>query len=167
MNRVYLIIGLILLMFFQVFILNNINFLGYINPYLYVLFVFVFSVNKNRFPLLLSAFLYGLLVDLFSDSGGIHAFSLLFVAYIRLLFIKAIFQKSDTDLSLFKLKSEPFGKVFNYVVILTVIHHFILFSLANFSVQNFSDVLLNTLFSSVFTLILYFFGTFIFSRKSQ
>jgi len=167
MNRIYLIIGLILLLFFQVFVLNNINFLGYINPYLYVLFVFVFPVNKNRFPLLFLAFLYGLLVDLFSDSGGIHAFSLLFVAYIRILFIKAVFQKSDTDLSIFKLKSEPFGKVFNYVVILTVIHHFILFSLANFSFQNFSGVLLNTLFSSVFTLILYFFGTFIFSRKPQ
>lgn len=167
MNRIYLIIGLTLLLFFQVFVLNNINFLGYINPYLYVLFVFVFPVNKNRFPLLFLAFLYGLLVDLFSDSGGIHAFSLLFVAYIRILLIKAIFQKSDTDLTIFKLKSEPFGKVFNYVVILTVIHHFILFSLANFSFQNFSGVLLNTLFSSVFTLILYFFGTFIFSRKPQ
>ncbi|MDT7832504.1 rod shape-determining protein MreD [Flavobacteriaceae bacterium S356] len=167
MNRIYLIIGLVLLLFFQVFILNNINFLGYINPYLYVLFVFVFPVSKNRFPLLFMAFLYGLLVDLFSDSGGIHAFSLLFVAYIRILLIKTIFQKSDTDLSLFKLKSESFGKVFNYVVILTVIHHFILFSLANFSFQNFSGVLLNTLFSSVFTLILYFFGTFIFSKKSQ
>ncbi len=167
MNRIYLVIGLILLLFFQVLVLNNVNFLGYINPYLYILFVFVFPVGKNRFPLLFLAFIYGLLIDVFSDSGGIHAFSLLFIAYIRIFLIKAIFQKSDTDLTIFKLKSEPFGKVFNYVVILTVVHHFILFSLANFSFQNFSDVLLNTLFSSVFTLILYFFGTFIFSRKSQ
>jgi rod shape-determining protein MreD len=167
MNRLYQIIGLILLLFFQVLILNKINFLGYINPYIYIAFVFVFPVSKNRFPLLFSAFLYGLFVDFFSDSGGIHAFSLLFIAYIRLILIKTLFQKSEADIAIFKLKSEPFGKIFNYVVILTVIHHFILFSLANFSFQNFSDVLLNTLFSSVFTLILYFLGTFIFSRKSQ
>lgn len=167
MNKIYLAIGLVFLLFFQVLILNNINFLGYINPYIYILFVFVYPVSKNRFPLLFFAFLYGLLIDLFSDSGGIHAFSLLFIAYIRIVLIKAIFQKSEVDISTFKLKSESFGKVFNYVVILTVVHHFILFSLANFSFQNFSDVLLNTLFSSVFTLILYFLGTFIFSRKSQ
>lgn len=166
MNRLYLVIKLILLLFFQVLILNKINLFGYINPYLYILFVFVYPVSKNRFPLLFFAFVYGLLIDIFSDSGGIHAFSLLFIAYIRILFIKTFFQKSDADLALFNLKSEPFGKVFNYVVILTVIHHFILFSLANFSFRNFSDVLLNTLFSSVFTLILYFLGTFIFSRKS-
>ncbi|MFY0603877.1 MAG: rod shape-determining protein MreD [Flavobacteriaceae bacterium] len=167
MNRIYLVLGLFLLLFFQVFILNKINFFGYINPYLYILFVFVYPVSKNRFSLLFFAFIYGLLIDLFSDSGGIHAFSLLFIAYIRIIFIKTFFQKSEADLSIFNLKTEPFGKVFNYVVILTVIHHFILFSLANFSFQNFSDVLLNTLFSSVFTLILYFLGTFIFSRKSK
>lgn len=166
MNRLYLVIKLILLLFFQVLILNKINLFGYINPYLYILFVFAYPVNKNRFPLLFFAFIYGLCIDIFSDSGGIHAFSLLFVAYIRILLIKTFFQKSDADLTLFNLKAEPFGKVFNYVVILTVIHHFILFSLANFSFRNFSDVLLNTLFSSVFTLILYFLGTYIFSRKS-
>lgn len=166
MNNIYVIISLLLLLFLQVLVFNNIDFLGYINPYLYIVFVLLVPIRKNRFPTLFLAFIYGFCIDLFSDSGGIHAFSLVFVTYIRVFFVKTLFQKSDTDISLFKLRTEPFGKVFNYVVILTVIHHFILFSLANFSLQNFSGVLLNTLFSSVFTLILYFFGTFIFRRKS-
>lgn len=107
----------------------------------------------------------GLSIDFFSDSGGIHAFSTLTIAYFRLFFIKVFFRKYETDYTFFKLRLEPFGKKFNYVVTLTVLHHFILFSFANFSFQNISHVLLNTLYSSVFTLILYFLAIFIFSKK--
>lgn len=153
------------LLFLQVFVLNNILFLGYINPYLYIAFVFVFPLNENRFPFLLYSFLLGLFIDFFSDSGGVHAFSILFIAYTRLFFVKFYFRKISTDYAFFKLKSEPFGKVFNYVVTLTIIHHLIYFSLINFSLHNLSEVLLNTLFSSIFTLLLYFIGSSIFLKE--
>ncbi len=149
----------------QVFILNNILFLGYVNPYLYIMFIFLFPLNKNRFVFLFLAFLLGLIIDFFSDSGGIHAFSTLFIAYIRLFFVRVYFNKFEVDFPFFRLNLEPFGKRFNYVVTLTVIHHFILFSFSNFSFQNFSNVLTNTIYSSIFTLILYFLVTFIFSKK--
>ena len=153
------------LLFLQVFVLNNINFLATVNPYLYVAFVFFYPLKEKRFAFLLSTFLLGLSVDFFSDSGGIHAFSILFIGYVRVFFIKIFFRKLPADYPFFKLQSESFGKVFNYVVTLTVIHHLILFSFANFSFQNISDVLLNTLFSSIFTLILFFLGTYIFIKN--
>ncbi|AQS94094.1 rod shape-determining protein MreD [Polaribacter sp. BM10] len=149
----------------QVFILNNILFLGYVNPYLYIMFIFLYPLNKNRFVFLFLAFLLGLIIDFFSDSGGIHAFSTLFIAYIRLFFVRVYFNKFEVDFPFFRLNLEPFGKQFNYVVTLTVIHHFILFSFANFSFQNFSNVIINTIYSSIFTLIIYFLATFIFSKK--
>ncbi|TVZ56742.1 rod shape-determining protein MreD [Lutibacter sp. Hel_I_33_5] len=154
----FIVLFLILL---QVLVLNNVLFLGYINPYIYIAFVFIYPLKENRFPFLILSFLVGLSVDFFSNSGGTHAFSLLFIAYIRLFFIRVLFQKTPVDFHLFKLHQETFGKVFNYVVILTVIHHLILFSLANFSIYNLTNVLINTLFSSIFTLILYFLGTYI------
>ncbi|CAA0145901.1 Cell shape-determining protein MreD [Tenacibaculum maritimum] len=153
------------LLLLQVFILNNILFLGYINPYLYISFVFFYPLNQNRIPFLFLSFLLGLSVDLFADSGGVNAFSILFIAYIRLFFIKLIFNKTAVDFPLFNLRLEAFGKVFNYVVILTIIHHLILFTFINFSFHNFSGVIVNTIFSSIFTLILFFLGTFIFSKK--
>lgn len=149
----------------QVFILNNILFLGYVNPYLYIMFIFLYPLNKNRFVFLFLAFLLGLIIDFFSDSGGIHAFSTLLIAYIRLFFVRVYFNKFEVDFPFFRLNLEPFGKRFNYVVTLTVIHHFILFSFANFSFQNFSNVIINTIYSSIFTLIIYFLATFIFSKK--
>ncbi|WP_299108398.1 rod shape-determining protein MreD [uncultured Tenacibaculum sp.] len=149
----------------QVLILNNIKFMGYINPYLYIAFVFVYPIRMNRFPFLILAFLLGLLIDTFTNSGGIHAFATLFIAYIRLFFIKSIFKKTESDYQTFSLSLESFDKVFNYVAILTIIHHFILFLLINFGFSNFINVLLNTIFSSIFTLILYFLGRFLFTKK--
>lgn len=165
MNSIVITLWLIMIFFLQVFVLNNINFSGYINPYLYIIFVFVFPLNKNRFPFLILAFLYGLGIDFFSDTGGIHAFSLLFIAYIRLLFVKIFFKKTELDYLLFNLHKESFGQVFNYVVTLTLIHHLILISLDKFSFQNPGSILLETIYSSIFTLVLYFLGSYIFRKK--
>jgi rod shape-determining protein MreD len=166
MNRVIYVAFLFLsLLFLQVFVFNNILFLGYINPYLYVAFVVFYPLKKKRFLFLFLSFFLGLTIDLFSDSGGINAFSLLFIAYIRLFLVRILFKKTEQDYLLFDLQQEPFGKVFNYVITLIVIHHFILFSLANFSSQNFSSVLTNTLYSSIFTSVLFFIGTYIIRKK--
>ncbi|PQJ80511.1 hypothetical protein [Polaribacter porphyrae] len=165
-KTVHLVTSFFFLLFLQVFVLNNILFLDYINPYLYIAFVFLYPLKENRFSFLFYSFLLGLLIDFFSDTGGIHAFSILSIAYVRLFFIKLYFKKVTADYPFFDLKLEPFGKVFNYIVTLTIIHHLIYFSFINFSLQNFSDVLLNTLFSGIFTLVLYFLGTYIF-MKSQ
>ncbi|WP_439130320.1 hypothetical protein [Polaribacter sp.] len=153
------------LLLLQVFVLNNILFLGFINPYLYIVFVFLYPLKENRIPFLFYCFLLGISVDFFSDSGGIHAFSIITIAYLRLFFVKLYFRKVAADFQFFRLKSESFGKIFNFTATLTVIHHFIYFSFANFSFNNFSNVLLNTLYSSIFTLLLYFLGTTIFTTK--
>jgi rod shape-determining protein MreD len=166
MNRTiyYTFIG-VLLAFLQVFVFDNILFFEYINPFLYIAFVFLFPLRELRFYFLFLAFSLGLFIDIFADSGGIHAFSTLTIAYVRLFFIKLYFRKTPVDYPFFSLQKEPFGKIFNFTVTLTVIHHFILFSLDNFSFQNFSSVILNTLYSSIFTLLLFFLGGFIFIKK--
>lgn len=165
MNRIIVGIWLVFIFFLQVLVLNHINFSGYINPFLYVVFIFLFPLSKNQFPFLILAFLYGLGIDFFSDTGGIHAFSLVFAGYLRLLFIRIYFKKTDLDYLLFRLQKEPFGQVFNYVVTLTFIHHLVLLTLENFSFQNLGSVLLNVIYSSIFTLILYFLGSYIFRKK--
>lgn len=164
-KKIYFLFLFVCLVLLQVFVLNNILFLGYVNPYVYIAFIFLYPLNKNRFLFIFLSFLLGLSIDFFLDSGGVHAFATLTIGYIRLLLIKVFFRKYEADYPFFKLHSEAFGKVFNYVVTLTFIHHFILFSFANFSFQNITHVLLNTLFSGVFTLLLYFLGIFIFNKK--
>lgn len=164
-KRLSLFLLFFFLLFTQVFILNNILFLGDVNPYLYIAFVFLYPIKKERFLFLFTSFLLGLFIDFFSDSGGINAFAILFIAYIRLFFIRLLFKKTVIDFPFFNLQEESFGKVFNYTVILTLIHHFLLFSFANFSFQNSTTVITKTILSSIFTLILFFLGVFIFRKK--
>lgn len=161
----YLSFVFISLVLIQALVLNNIRLFDFINPYIYIAFIFIYPFSSNRFSIIGLGFLLGLFIDLFSDTGGAHAFATTFIAYLRLYFFKTIFQKTEVDFEFFNLNQETFGKVFNFTVILTFIHHFLLFSLLNFSFRNFFGVITNTFLSGVFTIFLYFLGNFILSRK--
>jgi len=154
----------ILLVLLQVLILSHINFLGYINPYLYILFIMLFPLKNNRVIFLLLSFFLGLTIDMFLDSGGIHAAAAVTIAYIRLVVLKFSFG-AVYDHQTMKFSNVEFGSKLTYIVILTVIHHFVLFSLEIFNFYNIILILQNTLFSSIFTIILCLLTTVIFNRR--
>ena len=67
----------------QIVLFNNINFLGYVNPFPYILFIILYPVNGNRAGLLAASFLLGLTMDMFCNSGGVHATASLVLAFFR------------------------------------------------------------------------------------
>src|SRR3970282_1337532 len=73
----------LLLLAVQIIIFNNMNFLGYISPFPYVLFIILYPVNGNKFGLLLAGFFLGIIMDMFSNSGGIHTAACLVLAFYR------------------------------------------------------------------------------------
>jgi len=156
----------ILLVLLQALVFNNINFLGYINPYIYIMFIALYPVKNNRLSIIFLSFLIGLTIDLFSDTGGIHAAACVFVAYIRPLLLKFSFGMIY-DHQTIKFNSVEFGEKLTYLTLLTLIHHFVLFYLELFSVSKIILVLQKTLFSSIFTILLILIITIIFSRKTK
>ncbi|MBP0903117.1 rod shape-determining protein MreD [Mariniflexile gromovii] len=166
-NSVFLHIArFISLVFFQVVLFNNINFLGYINPYIYIMFIALFPVKNNRFIIIFLSFLLGLSIDLFSDTGGIHAAACVFIAYIRPVILKFSFGMIYEHQTI-KFTSVEFGEKLTYLTILTFLHHFMLFFLEMFSVSQIILVLQKTLFSSIFTILLILIITIIFSKKTK
>jgi rod shape-determining protein MreD len=160
------IVRFVLLVLVQILVLNHINFLGYINPYVYILFIILFPVKNSRTVFIFLAFLLGLTVDLFSDSGGIHAAACVTIAYIRPVVLKFCFGMIYEHQTI-KFSNVEFGSKLTYIALLTGIHHLVLFSLEVF---NFSKIILTlqkTLFSSIFTIILCVIITIIFSRKTK
>ena len=81
----------ILLVLLQVLILSNINFLGFINPYLYVFFILLLPLNLDHWKVLIYSFLIGIVIDVFQDSGGINAAASLVAAYFRPNILKFAF----------------------------------------------------------------------------
>jgi rod shape-determining protein MreD len=168
MNNVLAInsIRFFVLVLIQVLICNHINFLGYINPYLYILFIVLFPLNNNRITFIFLSFLLGLTIDLFLDTGGIHAAACVFIAYARPVILKFSFGAVYEHQTM-KFNTVDFGAKLTYITMLTIAHHIILFSLEIFSISNIILILKKTLFSGIFTILLCMLIIIIFSRKSK
>ena len=160
------IVRFIVLVLAQALVLNNINFLGYINPYIYILFIILFPIKNNRMLFIFLSFLLGLTIDIFSDSGGIHAAACVSIAYVRPVILKFSFG-TVYEYQTIKFDTAEFSSKFIYIIIMTVIHHFILFSLEIFNISKVILTFQKTLFSSIFTIILCIMITIIFSRKTK
>ena len=144
----------ILLVLFQVLVLNNIQFLGFINPYIYILFILALPVRTPRWFALLLAFGIGITIDVFSNTGGMHAFASVLVAFLRNGSIKlftAIEEGNNPTPSFHTFGISAYVK---YVVLLVFIHHTTLFILEAFTVAHFWLMLAKIIFSSLITVLL-------------
>ncbi|WP_370004079.1 rod shape-determining protein MreD [Winogradskyella sp.] len=150
----------------QVVFCNNINFLGYVNPYIYIIFIFLFPIRENRMVLLITSFLLGMLVDMFSDSGGVHAAAAVCLAYSRPILLKSSFGMLYEHQTI-KFSNTDLGSLITYITFGTLIHHFVLFSLEVFNISNILLILKKTLFSSIFTIILSVLIVILFSRNKK
>lgn len=156
----------VFLIFLQVLILNNINFLGYINPYLYILFIILYPFTGNQGLLLLLAFLLGWSIDIFEDSGGINAAASLVIAYIRPYLLRFSFGLSY-DYQSVKLSNSSFGAMFSYVSLMVLVHHLVLFSLEIFSFAHLLLLFKEILFSAVFSIVLILFSLSFFMKQTR
>jgi rod shape-determining protein MreD len=143
----------ILLLAVQIIIFNNMNFLGYISPFPYILFIILYPVNSNKSGLLVASFFLGLIMDMFSNSGGIHTTACIILAYYRPYLFKFSFGISY-EYQTIKLNDVLTPERFSFILLSVLIHHLTLFTLEAFKFTLILDILLRTVLSSVFTLII-------------
>ena len=143
----------ILLLAVQIIIFNNMNFLGYISPFPYILFIILYPVNGNKSGLVVASFILGLIMDMFSNSGGIHATACLVLAYFRPAIFKFAFGLSY-EYQTVKLNDVLTPERFSFILLSVVIHHFTLFILEAFQFSFIFDILIRTLLSTIFTIII-------------
>lgn len=159
------IVRFILLVLLQVFLLNNINLAGYINPYIYIMFIILYPSEGNQTVLIFLGFLLGLSIDIFEDSGGVHAAATTFVAYIRPLALKYSFGISYEYNSI-KLNTAAISERFTFVASIVLLHHFVMFALEIFNFGHFTLLLKSTLFSGIFTLVLILASLILFTKRT-
>jgi len=150
----------------QLLIFNNIEFSGYINPYVYVLFILLVPFKVSRFVLLVSAFLMGLIIDLFLGTPGVHSSATVFMAFSR-PFVMSLFSpregyQTGTYPRLAQFGMEWFVK---YTVMLVLIHHFTLFYLEVFTFNHFFSTLFRAFMSSLLTSLIIIFSQFFIFRR--
>ena len=77
----------VVLVLLQVLIFNNVAYWGYVNPMIYIVYLLAAPYRENRVPYLLTAFLLGLCIDMFSNTGGLHAASSVFISLLALAYL--------------------------------------------------------------------------------
>ncbi|NOR75683.1 MAG: rod shape-determining protein MreD [Draconibacterium sp.] len=142
-------IGLVLI---QVLVLNHVQFSGFVNPYIYILFVLLLPLSSPRYVVLILAFLLGVTIDIFSNSLGIHAFASVFAAYLRPLVISLISSRQEDMSDYPGLMQNKIRWFLSYITIMVILHHTVLFFIEVFTFSNFVLTLFRTFLSSVFSI---------------
>ena len=168
-NTIFInIIRFIFLVLLQVLVLNNIRLIGYVNPFLYVLFILMLPFNTPNWLVLILGFILGISVDMFSDTNGIHAASSVIMAYMRPLILKLISPSDGYNMSL-SPTMQYLGLYWflSYSGILIFFHHLVLFYMEIFRFGEFFFTFFHATLSSLFTLILVFVSQFFLHKTKE
>ena len=130
MNRsgIFVVLYFVLYTLVQVMLFKQVVLFNTAFCFLYVAFILLLPIETNTLILMGVAFLLGFCIDIFYDSLGLHALSLVLVAYLRNYWLAAITPQGGYDagegptlavngLQWFMVYSLP----------LVFVHHFVLF----------------------------------------
>jgi rod shape-determining protein MreD len=167
-NYIKNIVRFIVLVLLQVLVLNHMNLGGYINPYVYILFILLLPVFVNKSGLLILAFFTGLTIDFFGNTPGLHAAATVMMAFARPGVLRVFFENLDfsagEEPNLSKLKPGGFLK---YILVMVFIHHSVLFFLEVFSFQGFLSTILRIALSTLVTTLLMMTLVLLFSSRKK
>jgi rod shape-determining protein MreD len=152
----------ILLILLQVLLFNNIQFSGYVNPYVYIMFILLLPVEIPSWLLLLLSFATGLIIDFFTGSPGMHTSATVLAGFVRPYVLRIVSPRDG-----YESGSDPamltygFRWFLTYALLIVLVHHTTLFYLEVFRLADFFRtmfrVLLSTLFSMTFILLIEFY----------
>ena len=168
MSNSYLvnIVRFVLLVLVQVLVFNQLNFFGFINPMVYILFLYWYPVKENRAAFIGLSFILGLSIDFFSDSMALHAASTVTIAYIRPAIMRFVFGV-NIEFQSFRLGSSTKAQQITFLTLLIVVHHLVFFTLDIFSFGNIVLILKKVLANGAATLVLCLLFTSLFSVKKE
>ena len=155
MNSGYFIniIRFILLVLVQVLVFNRLNFFGFINPMVYILFLYWYPIKENRAAFLGLSFLLGLSIDFFSDTMALHSAATITIAYLRPAIMRFVFG-INYEFQSFKLSNTTKAQQFTFLALLILVHHMVYFSLEIFSFANWLLIVKKVLSVGLASLIL-------------
>ena len=143
----------ILLILAQVFLFNQINIFGSVNPMLYLLFLVMYPFDKNQTFYIFIGFILGFFIDFLSQTDGAHTIASLTVSYLRPIIMKYSYGlTSEKPKSL--LTDPRKTNNFFFLLVFISVHHLIYFAIAYFSADAFLLIIKNSLFTIIFSLIL-------------
>lgn len=155
-----------LLVLTQVLIFNTLNFMGFINPLVYVIFFYWYPLKSNRAVFMITSFFLGFIIDIFSDTLAIHSVAALTVAYVRPVVMRFCFGV-NYEFQNFSFKNTTKVQRITFLALLILVHQIVFFSLEVLSLSHILLILKKVLTTGIVTLILCTLFSSLFSPKSE
>lgn len=144
----------LLVMLLQVLLFDQLQLWGACHPYIYVLCLLMMPITlPHSVDMLIGAFA-GFIMDIFCNSLGVHMAACILLMYIRPYLIGVIVNDKDRLNEQISLHAIGMEALLKYTVIMVLIHHLTIFSLAAWSWSHMGFVLLETIVSSTITILL-------------
>lgn len=146
------IVAFFIYLFYQVLILKNIVLFNTAFCFLYVAYLFFLPVESNPLFLMFAGFIMGFAIDIFYDSLGLHAFSCVFVMYVRNYWLSLITPQGGYDVSATpSIAINGLQWFLVYTIPLVFLHHSILFFMEAGGFAMFWFTLWKIMTSAIFT----------------
>lgn len=158
----------VLLMLFQLLVLNNVYLGGYVMPMLYVLFILMLPTGMKRIPLLLIAFATGFIVDISNNVLGFHTLACTVVAMMRIWYADRILTRGEpVVISTPSIHTVTPQYFVSYLMLLLAAFYLIFYTTELFGSRGFWGVLLATVCSTVVTTILAVLYQLAFTKRKE
>lgn len=152
----------------QVMLLKNFVLFNTAFCFLYVAFILLLPVETNTLALMVVGFVLGFMIDIFYDSLGIHASTLVLIAFLRNYWLSAITPQGGYDAG-----SGP-SLVVNgvqwflvYTLPLIFLHHFVLFFLEAGGFSVFWYTMVKVIGSLLFTMTVIILIQYLFADRRR
>ncbi len=155
----------IILVLVQVLLLNNVQFSGLLNPYLYLYFLLLLPVDFSPNFGLILAFFLGLTIDRFSQTLGMHTIATVFAAFARPYILRYMAPRDGYEFSRVpSIRDMGWIWFLTYCGIITFLHHFMLFFVESFKMSGFVFTVSKSLGSTALTIFLVAMVQLLFAR---
>ncbi|MEM7656242.1 MAG: hypothetical protein AAF399_08960 [Bacteroidota bacterium] len=157
----------ILILFFQLFLFNDLELFGIATPFVFLTFLIMLPVN-SPFPLQLAlAFVIGLVMDLAAGPPalGLHAFSCVLLIGARHLLLPLITPTQVRSVEDIQMGNQTFIWYIGLFLPLIFLHHLAYFFLEDFSFRFFFSTFWKVISSTIYTFLVSMLLVQLFYRK--
>lgn len=163
--RVYTMLTLVVL-FVQVFVLNNLSISPLVAPMVYIVLILMMPIESSQWKMLGVGLLLGITMDLTMGTAGLNTLVTLPVAFFRRPLLYALTGLSPMSKEEGIPSVKRLGARFHrYIIVLIVIHSLLFYFAEWLSFDNFGTLLLRILCSTLCSLVLDYIIIMLFTKR--
>lgn len=119
--------------------------------FFYVGFILFLPIGSSRMLQLLLGFVTGIAIDIFGDSIGVHVITCTLIMFLRPYWLQIVLGDIKEMPGFINIRGVTAFRLLVYLLPLVVIHHFLVFLLDAIGTDFRFAIILQTLFSAIFT----------------